>query len=55
VCLSLPIFPHDLQAFGNNFVATALMTGALVWYLLHPTEDKPGSTAGSLSAPGRLP
>jgi Glycosyltransferase family 87 len=36
VCLSLPIFPHDLQAFGNNFLATALIAGALVWYLLHP-------------------
>ena len=55
VCLSLPIFPHDLQAFGNNFLATALMIGALVWYLLHPTEDKDGSTAGSLSASGRVP
>ena len=55
VCLSLPIFPHDLQAFGNNFLATALMIGALVWYLLHPTEEKDGSTAGSLSASGRVP
>jgi hypothetical protein len=52
VCLSLPIFPHDLQAFGNNFLATALIAGALVWYLLHPAQEKDGSTAGSLSAPG---
>jgi Glycosyltransferase family 87 len=43
VCLSLPMFPHDLQAFGNNFLATALMAGALVWYLLHPTENKDSS------------
>ena len=43
VGLSLPVFPHDLQAFGNNFLATALMAGALVWYLLHPTENKDGS------------
>ena len=48
VCLSLPIFPHDLQAFGNNFAATVLMTAALVWYLLHPIEDE-GSVADSLS------
>jgi len=48
VCLSLPIFPHDLQAFGNNFVATVLMTATLVWYLLHPIEDD-SSVAGSLS------
>jgi Glycosyltransferase family 87 len=52
VCLSLPIFPHDLQAFGNNFLATALIVGALVWYLLHPAQEKDGSTAGSLSASG---
>jgi len=52
VCLSLPIFPHDLQAFGNNFLATALIAGALVWYLLHPAQEKDGSTAGSLSASG---
>jgi hypothetical protein len=43
VCLSLPMFPHDLQAFGNNFLATALMAGALVWYLLHPAEETDGS------------
>jgi hypothetical protein len=43
VCLSLPMFPHDLQAFGNNFLATALMAGTLAWYLLHPTENKDGS------------
>jgi Glycosyltransferase family 87 len=55
VCLSLPMFPHDLQAFGNNFLATALMVGALVWYLLHPAEDKDGSMPGSLSASGGVP
>ena len=55
VCLSLPMFPHDLQAFGNNFLATALMVGALVWYLLHPAEDKDGSMSGSLSASGEVP
>ena len=51
VCLSLPIFPHDWQAFGNNFLATALMVAALAWHLLHPIEDK----AGSLSASGHVP
>jgi hypothetical protein len=55
VCLSLPVFPHDLQAFGNNFFATALMVGALVCYLLHPAEDKDGSTVGSLCASGGVP
>ena len=36
MCLSLPIFPNDLQAYGNNLVATALIAGALVWHILHP-------------------
>ena len=43
--LSLPPFPRDLQAWGNNFVATAIMAGALVWHLLNPLPDKDaGST-----------
>jgi hypothetical protein len=52
VCLSLPMFPHDLQAYGNNFLATCLMAGTLGWLLLHPAEDEAGSAA--LSASGRL-
>ena len=63
VCLSLPIFPHDLQAFGNNFLATAVLVAGLAWHLLHPAEDKAGSStapsdaalAGSLSASGSVP
>jgi hypothetical protein len=63
VCLSLPIFPHDLQAFGNNFLATAVLVAGLAWHLLHPAEDKAGSStappdaalAGSLSASGSGP
>jgi Glycosyltransferase family 87 len=54
VCLSLPIFPHDLQAFGNNFIATALMMAALGWYLLHPIKNE-SSAAGSLSASSQVP
>src|SRR6201996_7036241 len=49
VCLSLPVFPHDLQAFGNNFVATALMAGMLAWYLRNPAPEQDGSAAGALS------
>jgi drug/metabolite transporter (DMT)-like permease len=45
--LSLPPFPKDLQAWGNNFAATAVMAGALVWHILHPLADK---DAGSLPA-----
>ena len=54
VCLSLPIFPHDLQAFGNNFLATAVIVAGLAWHLLHPAEDKAGSSTGSLSASGSV-
>jgi hypothetical protein len=63
VCLSLPVFPHDLQALGNNFLATAVLVAGLAWHLLHPAEDKAGSLAGSsaassaasLSASGSVP
>jgi len=36
LCLALPIFPRDLQAWGNNLAATAVMAGALAWHILHP-------------------
>jgi hypothetical protein len=36
ICLSLPVFPNDLQAFGNNLAATAAIAGGLVWHILHP-------------------
>jgi hypothetical protein len=37
--LSLPIFPNDLQAFGNNLAATAVLAGGLVWHIRHPPPD----------------
>jgi hypothetical protein len=54
ICLSLPVFPHDLQAFGNNLVATAVIAGGLAWHILHPpakteASDLPVST-GALNA-----
>jgi hypothetical protein len=39
--LSLPIFPNDIQAYGNNLAATAVIAAGLVWHILHP----PGETA----------
>jgi glycosyl transferase family 87 len=36
ICLSIPVFPHDLQAFGNNLIATAVIAGGLAWHILHP-------------------
>src|SRR6266567_3221226 len=30
LCLSLPVFPNDLQAYGNNLISTALLVAGLV-------------------------
>jgi hypothetical protein len=46
--LSFPIFPRDFQAWGNNFAATLIISGTLVWHLLHPPEpDETGSQAAA--------
>jgi hypothetical protein len=38
--LSLPLFPIDVQAYGNNLVATIVLTGGLVWHMRHsPAAD----------------
>lgn len=34
--LSLPVFPIDLQAFGNNLAATVVLVAGLVWHMRHP-------------------
>jgi hypothetical protein len=47
MCLSFPLFPNDLQAYGNNLAATAVIAGGLVWHILHPVSD---NTAGALSS-----
>jgi hypothetical protein len=47
MCLSFPIFPNDLQAYGNNLAATIVIAGGLVWHILHPVADVAG---GALSA-----
>jgi hypothetical protein len=39
LCLSLPIFSIDLQAFGNNLAATAMIAGGLIWHMLHPPSE----------------
>lgn len=44
--LSLPFFSHDLQAWGNNLIATAIIAGGLVWHILNPPSH---DAAGSLS------
>jgi hypothetical protein len=50
MCLSLPVFPNDLQAYGNNLAATAIMAIVLVWHILHP----PGA-AGRAASTGLQP
>jgi Glycosyltransferase family 87 len=39
MCLSLPVFPKYLQAYGNNLAATCVMAGVLAWHILHPPPD----------------
>ncbi len=52
--LSFPMFPHDLQAWGNNFAATAVMVASLAWHILHPPVEVTGSTSPmALQGPGK--
>jgi hypothetical protein len=39
LCLSLPLFPIDLQAYGNNLAAAILLTAGLAWHILHPPAE----------------
>jgi hypothetical protein len=39
MCLSLPVFPNDIQAYGNNLAATAMIAAGLVWHILHPPKE----------------
>lgn len=34
--LSLPLFPHEFQAWGNNLAATAVLAVGLGWHIRHP-------------------
>jgi hypothetical protein len=43
--LSFPVFPRDLQAWGNNFAATVIISGTLVWHLLHPVRSEAAGPA----------
>jgi Glycosyltransferase family 87 len=37
--LSLPVFPNDIQAYGNNLAAAAVIAAGLVWHILHPLTE----------------
>jgi hypothetical protein len=52
MCLSLPVFPNALQAFGNNLAATAVIAGGLVWHILHPPPE--GAVGSRSPADGPL-
>ena len=45
--LSLPLFPTDVQAYGNNLAATIVLVAGLIWHMRHP----PRIAAGALSPP----
>ncbi|WP_245286510.1 glycosyltransferase family 87 protein [Bradyrhizobium sp. ARR65] len=50
--LSFPIFPKDLQAYGNNLAATAVIAAGLVWHILHPLKkEAAGSKAQAALKP----
>src|ERR1700691_5753807 len=49
MCLSLPVFPHALQAYGNNLAATAVIAGGLVWHILHPPGNRAVSSGANSS------
>jgi glycosyl transferase family 87 len=44
--LALPLFPNDLQAWGNNLAATAVLAAGLVWHILHPPPALSPSAGG---------
>jgi hypothetical protein len=44
--LSFPVFPHLLQAIGNNLAATAVMIAALAWHIRHSPAE-----AAAIKAP----
>lgn len=43
LCLSLPLFPTDVQAYGNNLAATVVLSAALVWHILRPPVQDAGA------------
>jgi Glycosyltransferase family 87 len=44
MALSIPVFPNDLQAYGNNLAATAILAFGLAWHILDPpAQDAAGS------------
>jgi hypothetical protein len=53
MCLSFPIFPKDLQAYGNNLLATFVIAAGLVWHILNPA--KPDTSSSDVGAAVKAP
>jgi hypothetical protein len=49
MCLSFPVFPNDLQAWGNNLAAAAIIAGGLVWHILNPPSEVPVSALSGVA------
>ena len=47
MCLSFPVFPKDLQAYGNNLAAAVVVAAGLVWHILHPPKTDTASSMPS--------
>jgi hypothetical protein len=44
MCLSFGVFPKDLQAYGNNLAATAVVAACLGWHIPHPPKTDTASS-----------
>jgi hypothetical protein len=49
--LALPWLPNEIQAWGNNLIATAVLAGCLAWHIRHPPVAS-GSEASAALKPG---
>jgi 4-amino-4-deoxy-L-arabinose transferase-like glycosyltransferase len=52
--LSFPVFPRDLQAYGNNLAATAVVAAGLIWHILHPPKTEMASDMAGSVPPAAL-
>jgi hypothetical protein len=46
--LSFPIFPKDLQAYGNNLAATFVIAAGLIWHILNPANKSTKADASGV-------
>jgi hypothetical protein len=46
--LALPWLPNEIQAWGNNLIATAVLAGCLAWHIRHPPVVASSDAAAGL-------